>query len=103
MIIEATRDGFDVTDKDNFKEFHVAIRDLNHEEFISAVEASPDVSAHEEPRHVWVSTGLLHRALDTAARPERAAGLESMLGYARSRGWLSEDGDRVTAHVVVPE
>ncbi|MGP4029873.1 hypothetical protein [Actinomadura sp. 3N407] len=103
MIILATKDGFTVTEKNNFTEFHIEVGRLSHDEFIDVVKSSADVAAHHAPHHLWVSVDLLRRELNTKAHPERRSGLDGMLEYADSKGWLNEAGTHVSAHIVVPQ
>lgn len=102
MIVLAAPDGFTVTDRADFQDFHVDVGTLSHPEFVAVVGASDDVQPHELPRHLWVSTAFLHRELGTVNHPERLSGLERMLAYAASKGWVNDDGTHVAAHIVVP-
>ncbi|MGY6655471.1 hypothetical protein ACXIZN_25240 [Amycolatopsis sp. TRM77291] len=103
MIVLATTDGFTVTDQANYAEFHVEVGTLSHSEFMEAVASSDDVMPGDRPRHLWVSTEFLHRQLDTANNPGALAGLEGMLRYAVTKGWINDVGTHVSAHVVVPK
>ncbi|MFJ9587974.1 hypothetical protein [Streptomyces acidicola] len=103
MIIVATDEGFTVTDKSNYQDFHVGVGSLSHPEFVAAVSASDDVQPHQLPRHLWVSIDFLHRELSTAADPGALAGLEGMLSFASKNGWVNDERTHVAAHVVVPE
>lgn len=48
--------------------------------------------------HAWLETAALRAAGD--ASPEWTARFDAMLAYAASKGWSSEDGSRVRAHIV---
>lgn len=102
MIVLATREGFDVTDKDRFDSLHIETGDLVHEEFIALVRDSSDIQPHEKPRHLWISIDFLRQALDTASNVQRASELEDMFAYAGTQGWLNVSGTHVAAHVVLP-
>ncbi|MEU3855257.1 hypothetical protein [Streptomyces sp. NPDC029554] len=103
MIVVAGREGFVVTDKSNYREFHVGVGSLSHPEFVAAVEASDVVKPHSLPRHLWVSIDFLHRELGTTDSLKALADLEDMLSFASSKGWVDDEGKYVAAHVVVPE
>lgn len=48
--------------------------------------------------HAWLQVSMLHAAgVDIGAEWEQ--GFNGMIDYARSRGWVSEDGITVRAHV----
>lgn len=51
-----------------------------------------------EDGHVWVSREAIERAVGDRD-PEWTAGFAGMVAFARSRGWVSEDGARIRAHV----
>lgn len=103
MIIQASANGFHVTGYDDVSVLSVDVGGLNHDEFVRAVSASPDVSMHEIPRHLWVSVSLLARLLGTENDPQRAAELSDLVRSAVAGGWASEDGTRVGAAILIPD
>lgn len=48
--------------------------------------------------YVWVSREAIERAVG-ADDPEWIEGFAGMVAFARSHGWVSEDGARIRAHV----
>ncbi len=48
--------------------------------------------------HAWLEVAQL-RASGTAQPPQWAEGFDGMIAFAKSRGWISEDGRSVRAHI----
>jgi hypothetical protein len=59
---------------------------------------------HYDGEHVWVDRGALAGLAGTRATdPEWSDGLTAMVDYARRRGFLSDDGTAIRAHVAWDE
>jgi hypothetical protein len=84
-----------LADADNFKQFHVAARGLELGELGAAVTSTSVGRLVDE--HVWVERSWLES--QGPAYPEWHDGLDSMLTYAAAKGWVSQDGRAVRAHV----
>lgn len=53
--------------------------------------------------HAWVRIDALRRAARSAGVPDGwEAGFDDMVVFARSKGWVSDDGDAVRVHVETP-
>ena len=99
MIVVVKNDHLEVRDPDDFGRFHVDTAAVTKSEFAALLQLGLGVEAHPDPSHVWVTTDTLRDLLDTENNRNRAEGLDRMLDYASSRGWLNEAGTQVAAHV----
>jgi hypothetical protein len=99
MIVLATQDGLSVVDAEDFSRFHVDAAGLSPNDFERLVSRSGAVLPHEDARHLWIRIDFLREQLDITRHPDRLTGLEGMLGYASSKGWVNDEGSHVAAHV----
>lgn len=102
MIVVAEGDRFVVTDPDDFTRFHVDVTGMSAESFAALVARSEGVAVHDEPDHVWVATSFIAEALETGLHESRREGLDAMLAYAKSKGWIDSTGSLIAAHVEMP-
>jgi hypothetical protein len=63
---------------------------------LDAMQLAPVCYASADGQHIWVEVAALRAASAAAGFGE---GFEAMIDYARSKGWLDEDGTHVRAHV----
>lgn len=49
--------------------------------------------------HLWIEVGYLKELASVGEDAERSAKFDSMIAYARSKGWVN-DSDEVRAHLV---
>jgi hypothetical protein len=81
-------------DARNFKQFHVTVTG-DRAALAEAVTAAS--VGRVDGDHVWVDRSWLEG--QGPADEEWRQGLDSMLAFAASKGWMSEDGRAVRAHV----
>jgi hypothetical protein len=77
-----------VEDPGNLRQLHAEFRGVNVAAGLGRADGD----------HAWLDAGALRAAGDGSAA--WAAGFDGMLAYAASKGWASEDGTRVRAHIV---
>ncbi|MFN0027993.1 MAG: hypothetical protein ACKV2O_12570 [Acidimicrobiales bacterium] len=53
--------------------------------------------------HVWIPVSVVRAAAEGRVGEDWDAAFSGMLGYAKSKGWLNEQGDAIAAHVAHPE
>ena len=85
-----------VEDPGNLKQLHAEFRGVSDDQATAALTAAGLGSVDGE--HAWLDAGALRAAGDGSAT--WASGFDGMLAYAASKGWASEDGARVRAHIV---
>jgi hypothetical protein len=85
-----------VAEAENLKQLHAEFRGVSDDIAAGALREAGlgDVDGD----HAWLETAALRAAGDGSA--EWTAGFDAMLAYAASKGWSSEDGSRVRAHIV---
>ena len=96
MYVRVTGGGASLEDPTNLKQFHV-----------SADDAAVDVGAAlagsgfgtMEGNDAMISVEAVRSAAAGRVGDGWEAGFEAMLDFARSKGWLSDDGTAVRAHV----
>jgi hypothetical protein len=99
MIIVATASGLTIRDAGDFRDFHVeTVGGVDLAEALTVAGAGRLAGAD-----AFVSTGWIRDAMAEREEDDDAwrKGFEAMLGFARSQGWIAEDGDGIRAHVVV--
>ena len=98
MIIDVTASGVSLRELRAFDGFHVeAARDVDLAEALTLAGAGREIGDGDVFISAdWIRGVMAEREDDDE---EWHAGFEAMLGYARSRGWISEDGDGIRAHV----
>jgi hypothetical protein len=85
-----------VEDPGNFKQLHAEFRGVRDDAAAAALTAAGLGSVDGD--HAWLDVGALRAAGDGSA--DWASGFEGMLAYAAGKGWASEDGTLVQAHIV---
>ena len=90
-----------VEDPGNLRQLHAEFRGVADDAAAAALAAAGlgtvggDTAGGD---HAWLDTGALRAAGDGS--PAWASGFDGMLAYAAGKGWASEDGARVRAHIV---
>ncbi len=97
MIIscDPTAGSLRMRERDVFTSFHVEAPESTEPAAISRLLATP---APDREDHVWVSIAQL-RELAGETSEEWEQNLDAMLAYAESKGWLSDGGDLLLAHI----
>ena len=85
-----------VEDPANLRQLHAEFRRVNDNAAAAALAAAGLGTVDGD--HAWLDAGALRAAGDGSAA--WATGFDGMLAYAASKGWSSEDGARVRAHIV---
>ena len=95
MIIDVSNQGVALQQSDDFKRFHVS--------------AAPGVDVDQQLRRAqWGSCAAGQEAMIAVSAIRLAVGcagadwhdqLASMLAYATAKGWVSDDGSEIVAHV----
>ena len=85
-----------VQDPGNLRQLHAEFRRVNDDAAAAALAAAGLGSVDGD--HAWLDAAALRAAGDGSA--DWASRFDAMLAYAASKGWASEDGARVRAHVV---
>jgi hypothetical protein len=85
-----------VEDPGNLKQLHAEFRGVSDDAAAAALAAAGLGTVDGD--HAWLDAGALRAAGDGSAA--WASGFDGMLAYAASKGWASEDGTRVQAHIV---
>ena len=85
-----------VEDPGNLRQLHAEFRRVNDDAAAAALAAAGLGSVDGD--HAWLDAAALRAAGDGSA--DWASRFDAMLAYAAGKGWASEDGARVRAHVV---
>ncbi len=96
-----TMDGAQVLDAGDLKALSVTLEDgieVHH-----ATAKSPLATPSDDGAAVWLDVAELKSAaeasFDSGVPADWSAGFDAMIEYARTKGWLSDDGRAVRAHV----
>jgi hypothetical protein len=83
----------------DFERFHVEIAAPRSER--TALRAAfAAYGAIEDEAHAWIDANALRQWPGFGANAEYQTGLGRMLDDAARKGWMSQDGKRVRAHIV---
>jgi hypothetical protein len=85
-----------VEDPGNLKQLHAEFRGVSDDAAAAALAAAGIGTVDGD--HAWLNAAALRAAGDGSAA--WASGLDGMLAYAVSKGWATEDGTQVRAHIV---
>jgi hypothetical protein len=85
-----------VKDPENLRQLHAEFLGVSDEAAAAALAAAGLGTVDGD--NAWLDAGALRAAGDGSAA--WATGFDGMLAYAASKGWSSEDGARVRAHIV---
>ena len=85
-----------VEDAGNLRQLHAEFRGVD-DDAAAATMAAAGLGIVDGD-HAWLDAGALRAAGDGSE--EWVAGFDRMLAYAAGKGWTSEDGTRVRAHIV---
>lgn len=100
MIVRIDGEGrVTLDDAMNFKQFHVECA-MARAALDACRKVLDGVGVIESADAAWIHARALRDWQPHAADPAYRAGLEAMLGYARSKNWMREDIDAVRAHIV---
>lgn len=98
MIIDVTASGVSLRDPKEFGDFRVeAAEGIDLAEALTLAGAGRTAGDDVLVSTAWIRGVMADREDDDE---EWHTGFEAMLGLARSRGWISEGGDGIRAHVV---
>ncbi len=99
MIVRADLDASSVTlvDPDDFFRFEVAVAGGA----VDDERLGPLLAPHGrmDGDHAWIDTGAIVALAGDAADDAWHAGFEAMVDYARSKGFLAEDGSAIRGHL----
>jgi hypothetical protein len=85
-----------VEDPGDLKQLHAEFRGIGDDAAAAALAAAELGTVDGD--HAWLDAGALRAAGDGSQK--WATGFDAMLAYAAGKGWTSEDGARVRAHIV---
>lgn len=98
MIIDVTHGGIALHDPRTFSDLHVAVHgDVDLQEALTIAGAGRMDGDDAFVSTRWVRNAISDLGLDDE---EWQTGFEAMLGFARSQGWIADDGNGIRAHVV---
>jgi len=98
MIIDVTASGVSLREPRNLSDFHVEVADrVDLAEALTIAGAGRPAGDDVFVSAGWVRDAMAEREDDDE---EWRTAFEAMLGLARSKGWISEDGDGIRAHVI---
>ncbi|WP_337830708.1 hypothetical protein [Pseudonocardia sp. TMWB2A] len=100
MYFRITPGDVELVDPADVRAFHVtAPADLGADDLAATVRDTGLGEATADGGHVLVRVDAVRRLAAGRVGPGWEDDLAGMLGYARSKGWLSDDGGSVRAHV----
>jgi hypothetical protein len=85
-----------VEDPGNLRQLHAEFRGVDDDAAAAAIAAAGLGTVDGD--HAWLDAGALRAAGD--GTEAWVAGFDGMLAYAAGKGWTSDDGTRLRAHIV---
>lgn len=98
MKIMVSSNQVEIIEIDNFKQFHIeASGDTNS---LQAQFTQHKVGSVQDAHHAAIAIDFIRaQAGELAQQTEWQTGFNNMLAYAKTKGWLTEDGQAVLAHI----
>ena len=96
MIVAIGPDAVTLLEPDDFTRFHVTLTGLDRAAADAVLRSQNAGSVADD---ALVAVSALRSWSGRAGDDDWNAGLDAMLAYAASKGWLSEDGSQIQAHV----
>ncbi len=92
-------EGPELVESADFTRFHVAVRGRGDAGTLDEALRASDVGSVDGDGEAMVRVDAVRRLAGPAVDEAWEQGLAAMLDYARSKGWTSDDGTVVRAHV----
>lgn len=100
MYFRITRDSTELVEPENVRAFHaVCPVDLGHDDLAESVRNAYLGELQGGDTHLMVPVDTVRRFAAGRVGPTWEEDLAGMLAYAAKKGWVSEDGTRVRAHI----
>lgn len=100
MVIVVDGDSVRLDAPEDLKGFKVVVASGDE---ASAGRALASVGRMIDRETAWVRAGAVRALAHGRVDGDWDDGFDAMLGYAASKGWLSDDGSEIQAHVEWPE
>lgn len=100
MIIVVEGDDVRMDDPEDLKGFKVVVKSGDDATVAQALKSVGRVVDRET---AWIRTGAVRALAHSRVDSDWDEGFEAMLEYAASKGWLSDDGSEIQAHVEWPD
>ena len=98
VVVDVDQGSVELRDADNFGAFHVETPGSGST--VARIAEVLGTPIPEADGHVWVPTQLVREKAAATTDESWNEQFDGMLGYASSKGWLSDDGAWIQAHVV---
>jgi len=100
VYFRITRDSTELVDPRDMASFHVLCpAGLGRDELVNRVRADGLGELLPGDDHLLIPVDVIRRYAGDAVDPGWERDLAGMIGYASRKGWMSDDGSRVRAHV----
>lgn len=100
MYFRISSTSVELVDPDDVTAFHaVQPAGFDRDELIEVVQENGLGEVLPDGSHLMVPLGTVRRMATGRVGPSWERDFESMIAYAARKGWLSDDGTRVRAHV----
>ena len=100
MYLRITGDSAQLVDPQDVKSFSVQCPEsLGHDDFVDSVRRADLGEMLPDDSHLMVPVDTIHRMAADQVGPGWSDDFAKMISYAASKGWTSEDGTRVRAHI----
>jgi hypothetical protein len=100
VYFRITSDSTELVDPQDVTSFSVVCPDgLGHDDLTERVRSADLGELLPDGDHLMVSVDAIRRHARENVGPAWAQDLAGMIGYATRKGWVSEDGSRVRAHI----
>lgn len=100
MVIVVDRDSVRLDDPEDLKGFKVVVQSGDETTVAPALKS---VGRLVDRETAWIRAGAVRALAHGRVDDDWDKGFETMLGYAASKGWLSDDGSEIQAHVEWPD
>lgn len=102
MIVVLTEDGVDVREADDLRRLHLAVTGLTEDSAGALLRGAGFGELLDRETAVLDVAALRSQASERATADDWSDQWTAMIDYARTKGWLADDGSAVQVHVEWP-
>ncbi len=98
ILLAASQTGALLEEPDDCMRFQVTVRGLDEAATRKQLQAD-DVGRLEDDETAWINVAAVRKLAEGRVGVDWAERFQGMLDYAFSKGWLSDDGAAIQAHI----
>jgi len=98
ILLAEGQTGAELEEPEDCMRFHVVLRDIGIYAAQGMLQAD-DVGRLEDSNTAWINVAAVRKLAEGQVGPDWSERFQQMVDYAASKGWVSEDGADLQAHI----